>query len=77
MIKSFKTSSILVAVAVVATVLLSMGLGGCGMSPSSACTSHNYEVSSETGDCYKDGEIVEKCSKCGHTRTSPNPKGHR
>ncbi len=77
MIKSFKTILISVAVAVVATVLLSLGLAGCGMSPSSACTSHNYEVSSETGDCYKDGEIVEKCSKCGHTRTSPNPKGHR
>lgn len=61
--------------AVVAAVLLSLGLVGCGMFPSESC-SHKYETIKSTGTCYEDGEIVKKCTECGYTVTTPNPKGH-
>ena len=66
MTKSFRR--IIVSVAVVAMVLLSLGLTGCGLFSTGNCF-HHYEVIETTGTCYEDGKIVEKCSKCGYTRT--------
>lgn len=68
---------IILTVVTVAAVILSLCfLGACGLFPSDDCD-HKYEVVKETGDCYKDGIILKKCTKCGYQVESINHAGHR
>lgn len=61
--------------AVVAAVLLSFGLIGCGMFPSGSC-SHDYEIISSTATCTENGVTVKKCKKCGNTVETNTLAGH-